>query len=75
VFCFLHNKTMLLKLGVFVSIFKLTIFKITLVFLCRFQVSLTPTNSLLVEISPELRNTMQDYVSSFNKWSLTGNAH
>ena len=38
----------------------------------RYQVSLIPTNSLLVEISPELRNTMQEYVSSFNNWSLTG---
>ncbi|XP_046854945.1 ATP synthase mitochondrial F1 complex assembly factor 2-like [Xenia sp. Carnegie-2017] len=38
----------------------------------RFAVSLVPTNSLLVEISPEIRTTLQDYVSSFNKWSLTG---
>ncbi|CAB4029717.1 ATP synthase mitochondrial F1 complex assembly factor 2 [Paramuricea clavata] len=38
----------------------------------RYRVSLIPTNSLLVEISPELRNTMQEYVTSFNKWSLTG---
>ncbi|XP_028395116.1 ATP synthase mitochondrial F1 complex assembly factor 2-like [Dendronephthya gigantea] len=38
----------------------------------RFNVSLSPTSSLLVEISPQLRDTMQDYITSFNKWSLTG---
>ena len=37
--------------------------------------SLIPTNSLLVEISPELRSTMYDYITSFNKWSLTGTVH
>lgn len=38
----------------------------------RFEVTLTPTSSLLVDIPADLRTTMKDYIMSFNKWSLTG---